>query len=81
MQKIKVFFFQTDSAWGSHGLLTYASTSCHGGNDTLTTPCPKVNNDENYDNDDDNIGDKSKSKYLEKGQRLNVSGIMSELQS
>ena len=67
MQKIKVFFFQTDSAWGSHGLLTYASTSCHGGNDTLTTPCPKVSKDGNDGDDgDDDVGDKSKSNYSKK---------------
>jgi len=30
-----------DSKAGSHGLLTYASTSCYGGKKTLTTPCPK----------------------------------------
>ena len=43
LQKINVFsLFQTASKAGSHGLLTYASTSCYGGNSTLTTPCPKV---------------------------------------
>ena len=42
LQKIKAFFFQTASKAGSHGLLTYASSSCYGGNATLTTPCPKV---------------------------------------
>ena len=31
-----------NSALGSHGLLTYASRSCVGGNETLTTPCPEV---------------------------------------
>ena len=40
-------FFQPDSKAGSHGLLTYASTSCYGGKKTLTTPCPKVSKHEN----------------------------------
>ena len=40
-------FFQPDSKAGSHGLLTYASTSCYGGDKTLTTPCPKVSKHEN----------------------------------
>ena len=31
-----------NSALASHGLLTYASRSCVGGNETLTTPCPEV---------------------------------------
>ena len=39
-------FFQTDSKAGSHGLLTYASTSCYGGDTSLTTPCPKVGKDD-----------------------------------
>ena len=41
---------QPDSGKGSHGLITYASTSCAGGNDTLTKPCPKVCKDTTFKN-------------------------------
>ena len=46
MRGEKMNLIQTESTRGSHGLLTYASTSCYGGNPTLTTPCPKVKKDE-----------------------------------
>ena len=69
MQKITLLF-QTASKAGSHGLLTYASTSCYGGIKTKTTPCPKVSK---HDND---LSDKGK-----KGRNLNVTGILPQLQS
>ena len=62
MKKIKKnakdqsFFFQPDSKAGSHGLLTYASTSCYGGKKTLTTPCPKVSKHENYEDFEEEKG-------------------------
>ena len=34
--------YLSDSQKGSHGLITYASDTCAGGNETLTKPCPKV---------------------------------------
>ena len=42
--------YLSDSQRGSHGLITYASDKCAGGNETLTKPCPKVCKDTIFKN-------------------------------